>query len=168
LDNQKRNPTSSRKSCSNPKISAPTKKKELRRFIGSDRWIRGSDIPAPLAALTSKTTPWKWTYEHQRSFDQMKQIASWETLLAYPYFSKPFDVYTDSGHSQLGAAICQNDKPISFYSRKLNPAQTRYTTAERKLLAIVETLKELHNKLLGHTMRIFTDHQNLNSKNFNT
>jgi RNase H-like domain found in reverse transcriptase len=82
-------------------------------------------------------------------------------LLAYPDFSKPFDVYTDAGHSQLGAAICQNDKLIAFYSRKLNASQTRYTTTERKLLSIVETLKEFCNILLGHTIRIFTDHQNL-------
>ena len=93
---------------------------------------------------------------------------SQETLLAYPDFFKPFDVYTDARHSQLGAAICQNDKPIAFYSCKLNPAQTRYTTTERELLAIVETLKEFRNILLGHTIRIFTDHQNLTYKNFNT
>ena len=58
-------------------ISAPTKKKELRRFIGMvnyyrDMWIRRSDVLAPLVALTSKTTPWKWTEEHQCSFDLMK------------------------------------------------------------------------------------------------
>ena len=89
-------------------------------------------------------------------------------LLAYPDFSKPFDVYTDASHSQLGAKICQNDKSIAFYSRKLNPAQTRYTTTERELLAIVETLKEFRNILLGDTICIFTDHQNLTYKNFNT
>jgi hypothetical protein len=58
-------------------ISAPTKEKELSRFIGMvnyyhDMWIRQSNVLAPLAALTSKTTPWKWTEEHQRSFDPMK------------------------------------------------------------------------------------------------
>jgi RNase H-like domain found in reverse transcriptase len=129
-----------------------------------DMRIRQSDVLATLAALTSKTTPWKWTDEHQHSFDLMKRIVSRETLLAYPDFSKPFDAYTDKSHSQLGAAICQNDKPMAFYSRKLNPSQTRYTTTERKLLAIVETLKEFCNVLLGHTICIFTDHQNLTYK----
>ena len=62
----------------------------------------------------------------------------------------------------------QNNHPIAFYSRKLNPAQTRYTTTERELLAIVETLKEFRNILLGQQIRVFTDHQNLTYKAFNT
>jgi transposase InsO family protein len=64
--------------------------------------------------------------------------------------------------------ISQQDRPIAFYSRKLNAAQTRYTTMERELLAIVETLKEFRNILLGQKIHIFTDHQNLTYKNFNT
>jgi RNase H-like domain found in reverse transcriptase len=91
----------------------------------------------------------------------MKRIVSREMLLAYPDFSKPFDVYTEANHSQLGAAICQNDKPIAFYSHKLNLEQTWYTTTECGLLAIVETLKEFCNVIIGHKIRIFTDHQNL-------
>ena len=57
---------------------------------------------------------------------------------------------------------------MAFYSRKLNPAQTRYTTIERELLSIVETLKEYQNILLGHEMEVFTDHKNLTFKQFNT
>jgi RNase H-like domain found in reverse transcriptase len=79
-----------------------------------------------------------------------------------------FDGYTDASHSQLGSAICQNEKPIAFYSCKSNPAQARYTTTERELLAAVETLKEFRNILLGHKIRIFTDLQNLTYKIFNT
>jgi hypothetical protein len=87
-------------------------------------------------------------------------------MLAFPDFSKPFVIHTDA--TQLGAVISQDDKPIAFYSRKLNPAQTRYTTTERELLSIVETLKEFRNILLGHKVIVFTDHKNLTCKNFNT
>lgn len=110
-----------------------------------DMRVRRSDVLAPLAALTSKTTQWRRTDAHQHAFELMKKIVSRETLLAYPDFDKPFDVYTDASHTQLGAVISQEHKPIAFYSRKLSPAQTRYSTTERELLAIVETLKEFQN-----------------------
>ena len=44
----------------------------------------------------------------------------------------------------------------------------RYTTTERKLLSIVETLKEFRNILLGQKFIVYTDHKNLTCTNFNT
>ena len=98
----------------------------------------------------------------------MKNIIAQETLLAYPDFNKPFEIHTDASHTQLGSVVSQDNKPIAFYSRKLNPAQTRYTTTERELLSIVETLKEFRNILLGQQIVVYTDHQNLTCKTFNT
>ncbi len=154
-------------------IAAPKDKRQLRRFIGMvnyyrDMWIRRSDVLAPLSKLTSKTAKWKWGEEEQKAFDTMKQIIGRETLLVYPKFDRPFDIHTDASHTQLGAVISQEGKPIAFYSRKLNPAQTRYTTTERELLAIVETLKEFKNILLGQEIKVYTDHKNLTFKQFNT
>jgi hypothetical protein len=154
-------------------IAPPKNKRELRKFIGlvnyyRDMWVRRSDVLAPLSKLTSKTTPWHWTNEEQKAFETMKRIISRETLLAYPDFSQPFIIHTDASHTQLGAVISQNEKPIAFYSRKLNPAQIHYTTTERELLSIVETLKEFRNILLGHEIKIYTDHKNLTYKQFNT
>jgi RNase H-like domain found in reverse transcriptase len=97
-----------------------------------------------------------------------KKIIAREVILAYPDFNKLFEIHTDASHYQLGAVICQEGKPIAFYSRKLNPAQTRYTTTERELLSIVETLKEYYNILLGQQIEVFTDHKNLVYKTFNT
>jgi RNase H-like domain found in reverse transcriptase len=77
-------------------------------------------------------------------------------------------IHTDASHYQLGAVISQEGKLIAFYSRKLNPAQTWYTTTERELLSIVETLKEYRNILLGQQIEVFTDHKNLVYKTFNT
>ena len=89
-----------------------------------------------------------------------------ETLLAFPDFNKPFEIHTDASKLQLGGIISQEGRPIAFYSRKLNPAQTRYTTTERELLSIVETLKEFRNILLGQKIIIHTDHQNLIHNSF--
>jgi len=92
-----------------------------------------------------------------------KRVIAKETLLAYPNFNKPFQIHTNASHYQLGAVVSQVGKPIAFYSRKLNPGQTRYTTTERELLSIIETLKEYWNILLGQQIEVFTDHQNLSA-----
>ena len=75
-------------------------------------WIQRSDVLAPLTALTSKEAKWDWTPTHQSAFDKMKQIISSKVLLTYPDFSKTFEIYTDASHSQLGAVITQDRKPI--------------------------------------------------------
>jgi hypothetical protein len=89
-------------------------------------------------------------------------------MLAFPDFSQPFEIHTDASALQLRAVVAQNNRPIAFFSRKLNSAQTRYTTTEREILAIVETLKEFRTILLGQKIRVYTDHKNLTYANFNT
>ena len=154
-------------------IAPPTNKKELRRFVGlvnyyRDMWVRRSDVLAPLTVLTSKKTKWAWGSKEQQAFDTMKKIISKDTLLAYPDFNDEFVIHTDASDYQLGAVIAQKGKPIAFYSRKLKPEQTRYTTTEKELLSIVETLKEFRNILLGMKIVVYTDHKNLTCKHFNT
>jgi hypothetical protein len=147
-------------------IATPKTRKQLRSFIGMvnyyrDMWPKRSHLLAPLSALTSSKVKWNWTKECQTSFDQMKELIARETLLTYPDFNLPFEIHTDASQLQLGACISQNGKPVAFYSRKLNPAQTWYTATERELLSILETLKEFRNIHLGQQIIVHTDHENL-------
>jgi hypothetical protein len=98
----------------------------------------------------------------------MKRLIAKETLLTYPNFKKPFEIHTDASKVQLGACISQEGRPVAYFSRKLNLAQTRYTTTEQELLSIVETLKEFKNILLGQPIVVHTDHANLTYKHFNS
>ena len=84
-----------------------------------------------------------------------------EVLKGYPDFNAPFEIHIDASKLQLGAVISQKGKPIAFYSRKMNSAQHNYTTTEKELLSILETLKEFRNILLGHQITVYTDHKNL-------
>jgi transposase InsO family protein len=148
------------------RLSPPTTKRQLRHFLGMinyyrDMWKRRSHYSAPLTGMVSKTAKFVWGKEQQQAFDRIKKIISRETLLAFPDFNKEFHIYTDASDHQLGAVIMQEDKPLAFYSRKLNGAQSRYTTGEQELLSIVETLKEFRNILLGQKLIVHTDHKNI-------
>lgn len=50
----------------------------------------------------------------------------------------------------------------------MNPVQLNYTTTEKEFLAIVETLKEFRSIFLGQKIVVWTNHQNLTYKTFNT
>ncbi len=82
-------------------------------------------------------------------------------MLAYPDYSKVFEIYTDASSKQLGAVITQGNRPIAFFSQKLSDMQHKYSVTKIELLAIVETLKEFKGMLLGQQIKVFSDHANL-------
>jgi len=160
-------------------LNLPNNVKELRHFLGMvqyyrDMWARRSEMLAPLTDLVgecgeTKTTkrnktkkqPWRWDRIHQQAFDNVKAAIAKETVLAYPDFSKPFEIFTDASSTQLGAVITQDNRPIAFFSRKLSETQQKYSVTEIELLAIVETLKEFKGMLWGQNIMVYTDHKNL-------
>jgi hypothetical protein len=107
---------------------------------------------------TKKKSSW-WDLIHQQVFDSIKAAISKETVLAYPDFSKPFEIYTDASATQLGAVIAQDNRPIAFFSRKLSETQQKYSVTEIELLAIVKKLKEFKGMLWGQDTKVYTDHK---------
>jgi hypothetical protein len=160
-------------------LNPPNNIKELWRFLGMvqyfrDMWQKRSDMLAPLTDLVgecreTKTTkknktkkkPWQWESIHQQAFDNVKATITKEMVLAYPGFTKPFEIYTDASTMQLGSVITQGNRPIAFFSRKLSIMQTKYSVTEIELLAIVEISKEFQGMLWGQTIKDYTDHNNI-------
>jgi hypothetical protein len=157
----------------------PTGVKQLRHFLGMvqyycDLWARWSNMLAPLTSLVgechqTKTTkakgakklPWHWDEIHQRAFNLVKATIAKDVVLAYPDYSKVFEIYTDASSKQLGAVITQDNRPIVFFSQKLSDTQRKYSVTKIELLAIVKTLKEFKGILWGQNIKVFTDHANL-------
>ncbi len=83
-------------------------------------------------------------------------------VLAYPDYSKVFEIYTDASSKQwFGTVITQDNRPIAFFSWKLSKTQCKYSITKIELLAIVKTLKEFKGMLWGQNIKVFTDHANL-------
>jgi len=138
-------------------LNLPDNVKELSHFLGMvqyyrDMWAKRSEMLAPLSDLVGewgemKTTrknkvekqPWHWNSIHQIAFDNVKTTIAKEVVLAYPDFTKPFDIYTDASTKQVGSVITQDNRPNAFFSWKLSGAQSECTVTELELLAIVET-----------------------------
>ncbi len=142
-------------------VIQPSKgEKQLSHFLGMvqyyhDLWARRSNMVAPLTALVgecgqikitkakrTKMVPRHWDEVHQRAFDHVKASISRDIVLAYPDYSKVFEIYTDASSKQLGAVITQKNRPIAFFSWKLSVAQCKYSVTKVELLAKVKTLKE--------------------------
>jgi hypothetical protein len=93
-------------------------------------------------------------------------------MLSFPDYGRKCFLFTDASKYQIGAVVIQkNDDgtwraPIAFFSKKMNPAQQKYTVMEQELLSIVESLKFFRTMLLGHLIVIYTDHKNLTFEKF--
>ena len=131
-----------------------------------DTWRPRAHILAPLTELTKKEVKFAWTPELQQCFDQVKQHIAQQTTLTFPDYTQPFEIYTDASTRQLGGVIMQNKKPLAYFSRKLSPAQQKYSVIDLELLSIVEILKEYRYILLGYPITIYSDHKNLQEANY--
>jgi transposase InsO family protein len=154
-------------------ILPPSSISELRSFVGSvnfyrDMFRKRSHMLAPLTSQSGKKKI-DWTPECQTAFEQVKATLAKEAFLQYPDHNKPFHIYSDASDYQMGSVIMQEGKPVAFFSRKLNSAQRNYTTGEKEILSIVETLKEYKTMLFGcREIHIYTDHRNLTFTAFQT
>ena len=158
-------------------MKEPTNVGELRSFLGMvtyyrDMWPRRSHILAPLTELVGKKE-FVWGEPQKTAFRQMKAVIAKDTLLAYPDHNLPFHIETDASDYQLGGRLYQlhpdasgNMVPrdIAFYSRKLSGAQKNYSTIEKELLGIVETMKNFRDMIYGAQIHVYTDHKNLTYK----
>ncbi len=66
-------------------------------------------------------------------------------------------IFFDNSSSTIPAGF----RPIRSFSRKLSLSQRNYTTLEKELLSIVETLVEYRTILYGNKILAFMDHRNL-------
>ena len=150
----------------------PETKKELRSFLGTvgfhQKYIdKYAEKGKALTDLLKKGEPnqIKWDAESNESFQTLKTALTQKPILRLPNFEKQFVLQTDASDSGLGAVLLQEhdgvNMPVMYISRKLNAAETRYSTIERECLALFWATKRLHVYLYGTEFILEIDHQPL-------
>ena len=84
-------------------------------------------------------------------------------LLAHPDPSAPLALVTDASTYAMGAVLQQRVRNtwqlLAFFSKKLNPAQQKYSAYDRELLAIYDAVRHFRHMLEARHFTIFTDHK---------
>ena len=82
-------------------------------------------------------------------------------LSSLPEGMDDFVVYSDAYNKGLGCVLMQRGKVIAYASRQLKDAETRYTTHDLELAAIVFALKIWRHYQYGTKCKLYTDHKSL-------
>ncbi|GFV36535.1 transposon Tf2-9 polyprotein [Trichonephila clavipes] len=120
----------------------------------------------PLTNLLRKDTPFEWTSETQEAFDDIKKAILNPPVLALPDQNAELQITTDASSRGIGAVLEQKYpnsevKPLYFFSKKLNPSQSKYNATVLEFFAIYTALNFFRPFLLGRKFKVFTDHKPL-------
>ncbi|CAI8009513.1 Transposon Tf2-9 polyprotein, partial [Geodia barretti] len=118
-----------------------------------------------LATPHGKDRTLEWTEAATTAFINIKEALATATLLTHPKPFAPTCVMTDASDTAVGAVLLQQIdddwQPIAYFSKKLRPAETRYSTFDRELLAIYLAIKHFRHFVEGREFYIATDHKPL-------
>ena len=153
------------------KAPAPKNVTELRSYLGLlnfyGKFLRNlSSILAPLHQLLKKDAKWVWKVNQQRAFNKTKEMLQSATVLTHYDDKKGLLLSCDASPYGLGAVLSHrmpdgSEKPISFASRSLAPAEKNYSQLDKEGLTVVFAVKKFHQYLFGRRFSIFTDHKPL-------
>ena len=148
-------------------ISPPKNATEVRSFLGLAGYYRRyvknfAAIAGPLHALIRKEAVFHWSPDCQDAFDCLKTLLTTSPITAFPDFSLPFRLYTDTSTAGLGAILAQvregKERIICCASRSFNQAEKAYPATKLECLAIVWAVAKFRPYLMSMPFEVYTDH----------
>jgi hypothetical protein len=96
-----------------------------------------------------------------------------QPFLVLPDFQKTFQVKCDASIFAIRTVLSQEDRPIAYFSEKMNEAKLKYSTYDKEFYAIIQALKKWRHYLIpkefvlysdNHALQFVTQQEKLNQK----
>ena len=152
------------------RLPPPQSVSDLSTFLGMTnyylRFVEDySRITESLRHLLRKEVPWVWSAECQSAFQRLKEKITSAPILAHFSSEASTFITCDASGSAIGAVLSQEqggvERPVSFASNALSPAEQKYSVGEREALACVWACEKWHLFPYVRQFRLRTDHQAL-------
>ena len=150
----------------------PVIKKPLQSFLGTTEYYRKfirdySSRAHSLTEATKKAAPAKpmWSDDMYDAFLYLCHALSDCYMLHIPVSCDKFLLQAVASGRGIGAILRiirdGDELPVSFFSKKLKPAETRYSATKLECLAIIRAVEHFALDLSGRFFTIQTDHRAL-------
>nr|VZI36417.1 unnamed protein product [Spirometra erinaceieuropaei] len=149
----------------------PSSKRQLQRFLGMaqlyHRFVPHSvDTILPLTNLLSGAKgSFELSADALAALDKVRAVLVDSAPLKHFFPNALISLMVSASDVVIGAFRQQHlagqIQPLAFFSRKLLPAETCYSTLGRKLLAVFLPVKHFRRFLEGREFTVFTDHKPL-------
>eukprot|EP00731_Ephydatia_muelleri_P018868 Em0011g908a len=121
---------------------------------------------APLYDLLKSQRSWSWESSQQVAFSKAKELLTSASVLVHYEPDRELVLACDASEYGVGAVLSHHfeegfDRPIAFASRRLAPAERKYSQLDKEALAIVFGVDKFHQYLYGRHFTILSDHKPL-------
>jgi hypothetical protein len=140
---------------------------EVRRFHGLTSFYRNfikkfSGICTPMLNIVKKKhKSFNWTEEAEKSFKVLKEKITEQPIMFLPDFGKMFQVRCDASGVAIGAVLSQDNRPVSYFSEKLNDTKKKYSTYDKEFYAVIQSLNKWRHYLIPKEVVLYSDNQAL-------
>jgi hypothetical protein len=140
-----------------------------RKFI---RDFSGICVPM-LDSVKKKHKSFSWTEEAEKSFKVLKEKIIEKPILVLPDFGKTFQVRCNASGLAIGVVLSQDNRPVAYFSEKLNDSKKNYSTYDKEFYAMIQALKKWIQYLIpkefvlyndNHALQFITRQEKLNQK----
>nr|GEW18193.1 DNA-directed DNA polymerase [Tanacetum cinerariifolium] len=136
---------------------SPKVQRFYRRFIKDL-----SKISRPMTHLLEKNSPFIFSNECIQAFRTLKEKFTEAPILIAPNWDQPFELMCDASDYAVGAILGQRVEKhfrlLHYASKRMNQAETNYTTTEKEMLAVVYAFEKFCSYLIMNKSIVYNDH----------